>query len=244
MKGILCLLSILVLNELVLFIVPTKVKLKPLIPQVSSIYENERCLLQIKNHHAGFFQSQVAGCFLCKMGYMANELNQCLCNYNRGCKQCGVKNYTEGGVRKQTRACIKCNEGFVLDPKWNICNCIENDGSNQSRCKYCSDNKQICTRCQFGYSFDNYECTPSISEGCIDIDKNTNICKNCMNGLSFEVKNKSCICKDGLNDCKLCSLDKSYCEICDNGYFNSFKGCKCSLLHGCKKCLNNKCVKL
>ena len=93
------------------------------------------------------------------------------------------------------------------------------------------------------YYYINYECKASLSEGCSEVDNNTGLCTQCIEGLSFDSKTKSCICKNGLNHCKLCSKDSSYCEICKTGYFNSNKGCKCSVFHGCKKCINNICVK-
>ncbi|KAH0576091.1 Cysteine-rich membrane protein 2 [Spironucleus salmonicida] len=156
--------------------------------------------------------------------------------------------------------CTACQDGFSVDGN----KCVTCEDTN---CKICSANKNVCTKCNTGYLTVDGKCErqcyqgqsvcatnqiclttcKTCSENCMTCEGSIASCTSCAPG--FTLDRSSCAaCSTGCADC---TGNKNVCNLCKDGYFgisgvcapckqNATAQCECSGAANCATCNNAK----
>jgi len=152
---------------------------------------------------------------------------------NKGCAKCDES----CAFCRNNGTCVKCAEGFTLDPEWG--KCVEN-----YQIEHCAK-KSVgghCIKCEKGYGFDKYQkcvaCDASCKE-CSYADK-CEVCKDTffnVNGHCVPCSQRGCdlcdakecfscqphsylhngVCVRGPAGCSLCHDKAPICKVCEKG---------------------------
>ena len=166
-------------------------------------------------------------CEPCPEGCLSCQSNSQICQY---CMDGFQKDNSNGRCQKiedpncgsfdiDSKKCVWCNLGFVLDP------------TNNSTCTTCSAVTPFCTRCGVEEA-GKVNPTPN--------PKNLR-CQTCLRGFTLNADNGTCVkCP---RDCSYCSVDGT-CYSCEGGYYLDGKVCKrndmplCDYMSGPGECIS------